>query len=142
MIPLVGALIKTVTGGLVQRFVTDPSKKQDAEIEIERSILRAVSEANTAQMAVNEQEAQHKSVFVAGWRPFIGWICGLGIGFQFIARPILNWILLIARPETPQLPSIDIEAILTLVMGMLGLGTQRMLEKRWGVARESDPRRK
>ena len=142
MIPLVGALIKTVTGGLVQRFVTDPSKKQDAEIEIERSILRAVSEANTAQMAVNEQEAQHKSIFVAGWRPFIGWISGFGIGFEYIARPILNWFLAIFQPTAPALPSIDLEAILTLVMGMLGLGTQRMLEKRWGVARESDPRRK
>jgi len=140
VIPLIGDLIKTVTGGLVQRFVTDPSKKQEAKIEIEKAMLQAVTSANKAQMEVNAQEAQHKSIFVAGWRPTTGYICAFGMAFQFIIQPLMNWVIIIIRPETPLLPQLNVGVLVTMLMGMLGLGVMRTVEKTKGVSRENDPK--
>ena len=72
---------------------------------------------------LNKAEAQHRSIFVAGWRPFIGWICGLAFGFHFIALPII----LTYTDLTP--PEFDTNTLFTVLMGMLGMGGLRTYEK-------------
>ena len=79
-------------------------------------IIRLVNEVNAA-------EAQHRSIFVAGWRPFIGWICGLAFAFHYIALPLI----LTYTDHTP--PAFDTNSLFTVLMGMLGLGGLRTYEK-------------
>tara|TARA_B100000212_G_scaffold261468_1_gene201351 strand:- start:14243 stop:14620 length:378 start_codon:yes stop_codon:yes gene_type:complete len=76
------------------------------------------------QTKINEVEAQHRSMFVAGWRPFIGWICGLAFAYHFVAFPIVRTIY----PEV-EFPVLNTEPLFTVLMGMLGLGGLRTFEK-------------
>ena len=72
----------------------------------------------------NQAEAMHRSVFVAGWRPFIGWVCGLAFAFHYIALPLI----LTYRPDLT-VPDFDTNSLFTVLMGMLGLGGLRTYEK-------------
>lgn len=76
------------------------------------------------QTKINEVEAQHRTLFVAGWRPFTGWLCGLAFGYHFIVFPIIRTIY----PET-EFPVLDTEPLFTVLLGMLGLGGLRTYEK-------------
>ena len=76
------------------------------------------------QTKINEVEAQHRSMFVAGWRPFIGWVCGLAFAYHFVAFPIVRTIY----PEI-DFPTLNTEPLFTVLMGMLGLGGLRTFEK-------------
>lgn len=77
------------------------------------------------QTKINEIEAQHRTVFVAGWRPFIGWICGVALAYNFVIRDLLVWLV---QPEVVP-PALQMEHLLTVLMGMLGLGGLRTYEK-------------
>ena len=76
------------------------------------------------QTKINEIEAQHRTLFVAGWRPFIGWVCGLAFAYHFILFPIIRTIY----PDV-QFPKLDTEPLFTVLLGMLGLGGLRTYEK-------------
>ena len=76
------------------------------------------------QNEVNKLEAQHRSVFVSGWRPFIGWICGIALAYNFIIRDIVSWFLPTSLP-----PALQMEHLMTVLLGMLGLGGLRTYEK-------------
>lgn len=76
------------------------------------------------QSEINKMEAQHRSVFVAGWRPFIGWICGLSLAYNFIIRDLIAWVSPDAMP-----PAIQMDQLITILLGMLGLGGLRTFEK-------------
>lgn len=77
----------------------------------------------TVQAEINRQEAAHPSVFVAGWRPFIGWVCGLGITMEFLVRPLVAWF------SERELPVLDIGQLIALVIAMLGIAGYRTVEK-------------
>ena len=74
-------------------------------------------------------EAQHRTVFVAGWRPFIGWVCGLALFYNFIIRDLLVWVMKIWTPDTIVPPALQMEHLMTVLLGMLGLGGLRTYEK-------------
>ena len=76
------------------------------------------------QSEINKMEAQHRSVFVAGWRPFIGWICGFAFAYNFIIRDVIAWFLPDAIP-----PAIQMDQVITILLGMLGLGGLSTFEK-------------
>lgn len=76
------------------------------------------------QSEINKMEAQHRSVFVAGWRPFIGWICGVALLYNFIIRDVIAWFSPDAMP-----PAIQMDQLITILLGMLGLGGLRTFEK-------------
>lgn len=95
--------------------------------EIDRELALAKGQTDT-----NIAEAGNASVFVSGWRPFIGWIAGTGFGYAVVAKPILSWFSAIYGWEPP--PDIDSSLLLTLLGGMLGLGSMRTWEKVKGVA--------
>ena len=88
-----------------------------------------------AQVDVNKQEAAHKSLFVAGWRPAIGWICGLGMLSNFIIVPMTNFVLALTGSPVV-VPLIELETMMPVLLGMLGLGGMRSYEKAKGIARE------
>ena len=76
------------------------------------------------QSEINKMEAQHRSVFVAGWRPFIGWICGLALAYNFIIRDVIAWVSPDVMP-----PAIQMDQLITILLGMLGFGGLRTFEK-------------
>ena len=77
------------------------------------------------QTRINEIEAQHRTVFVAGWRPFIGWVCGVALAYNFVIRDLFIWAI---KPETIP-PALQMEHLMTVLLGMLGLGGLRTYEK-------------
>jgi hypothetical protein len=85
------------------------------------------------QMDVNKAEAASPSAFTSGWRPAIGWVCGLALLFQYILRPMLMWFGVITGHQWPPLPGID-DNLWQLMLGLLGLGGLRTFEKTKGVA--------
>ena len=76
------------------------------------------------QSEINKMEAQHRSIFVAGWRPFIGWICGVALFYNFIIRDVIAWVSPMAMP-----PASQMDQLITILLGMLGLGGLRTFEK-------------
>jgi len=77
------------------------------------------------QTKINELEAQHRTVFVAGWRPFIGWVCGVALAYNFVIRDLFIWAI---KPESIP-PALQMEHLMTVLLGMLGLGGLRTYEK-------------
>ena len=74
---------------------------------------------------INKVEAQHRTIFVAGWRPFIGWVCGVALAYNFVLRDLLIWF--IGPEQVP--PALQMEHLMTVLIGMLGLGGMRTFEK-------------
>lgn len=114
----------------------DGDKKRQAEA-ILKQLDHAHAEA-TAQTDINKVEAAHASIFVAGWRPFIGWVCGLGIASYFLPKHILGavfYTMACLHAGTALPYAIDATGLMELVFGLLGLGTLRTAEKMKGVNR-------
>lgn len=116
-------------------FIPSPAEKQKAKLELEKFLAETIAQQNIAQMDVNKAEASHSSIFVAGWRPFVGWVCGLALAYHFILQPLLVFLSYLSGIEL-QLPPFDMNTLLTILMGMLGLSGLRTFEKTQGVARE------
>jgi hypothetical protein len=103
--------------------------------EQERQIIAAQVMAVTGQLEVNKAEAGHRTIFVAGWRPFIGWVCGFALVYHYIARPLLPWLSALFGHPTPEIPPLDMGDLITILLGMLGLGGLRTFEKTKGVSK-------
>ena len=141
-------LITTILGGLnidgiLGRFFPSKEKAQEFKATMEQELLRqegditkAVLAAQAAQIDVNKAEAATGSLFIAGWRPAIGWVCGGALVVQYIARPMLPWFAEVLGFTVPPIPSLD-DSLMELMMGMLGLGGMRTFEKVKGVNRSS-----
>ena len=132
----IGAIVAAV-GGVVDDLHTSDKERLDAEIELRR----IDAELLTAQSEVNRAEAGHSSVFVAGWRPAIGWVGASALAYQFLLYPVLvwSWHLLQATGWVPAElkppPMLDTEALWVILSGMLGIAGMRSVEKVKGVAR-------
>lgn len=109
----------TAIGNVLDALFTSDDERLDKQA----LLTKLAQQPNLAQVELNKVEAQHRSLFVAGWRPFIGWVCGVGLAFMFLINPVLQWAS--ARPG-PELPE---DIILELVLALLGLGALRTVEK-------------
>jgi len=125
---------------LIEKLIPDPAAKADAQLKLltlqqngELAQLAAATDLAKAQASIDQVEAASPDTFVAGWRPFIGWVCGLGMAMQFIVSPFVTWGAALAG-KSLSLPALDTTTLLTLLFGMLGLGTLRTAEKMKGVA--------
>lgn len=96
--------------------------------EAEKQQLAAAVMVVQGQLDINKVEAANPSVFVSGWRPFIGWVCGAGCAWNWVGLPVASFILtIIGKPIT--LTSADLTEMMPLLLGMLGLGALRTVEK-------------
>lgn len=118
---------------LIDRWLPDPQKKAEAEMELFKMAQAGDLEKVMGQIKVNMEEAKHSSMFVAGWRPWSGWVGGFGLAYAAIGHPILSWVSTIHGWPLP--PMVDTEVLLYVLGGMLGLGTLRTYEKKVGVTR-------
>lgn len=119
-------------GKLIERLIPDPAKKAEAVLKLAELQQSGELAAMAGQTDINKVEAANANVFVSGWRPFIGWTCGTGLLVQFLLSPLALWFTtLIGRPTV--MPTLDTSTLTTLLIGMLGLGGMRTVEKLSGV---------
>jgi hypothetical protein len=129
------ALIGPVTG-LLDKFIPDADEKAKLAHEIATMSERHAQELAKGQIEINKAEAAHKSMFVAGWRPFVGWTCGVALAWHFVGQPLVVFGIAVVGVETPELPAFEMESLLTVLLGMLGLGGLRTFEKTKNIALE------
>ena len=113
---VVGTIIDKVVDN-IDRFTFD--KQEKAEL---------IQEINKAQIEVNKVESGHTSIFVAGWRPFVGWTCGIALCYHFVLQPFLVFLLYSFGYQV-DLPAFDMTTLTTILLGLLGLGGMRSFEK-------------
>jgi hypothetical protein len=137
----IGTLVAGLIGPILEPLINLIPNKNDrakAREAAEAQIVTAMTGLVQGQLEINKVEAQHGSIFVAGWRPAVGWICGIALGWNFVVHPMLLW-LAFAVPDIPidlsTAPQLDTGELMTVLLGMLGLGGLRTYEKRVGVAR-------
>jgi hypothetical protein len=119
---------------LLDKIIPDKDAREKAQFELMKAAQDQDFQRSMGQMATNTEEAKHASLFVAGWRPFIGWVCGFGLTYNFLIYPVLLWIISI-NGSTIKPPPLFSENLMELVLGMLGLGALRTYEKWKGVTK-------
>ena len=125
---ILNSLIKPITS-ILDKVIEDKDTKNNIAFELATMAERHAQELSKGQLEVNKVEAAHKSLFVSGWRPAIGWICGLALLYSTILAPILGiWFTV---------PPVDSSLLTNVLMGMLGLGAMRSYEKKNNVARDN-----
>jgi hypothetical protein len=124
---MIDLLIPAVSS-ILDKFIPDADEKQKLAHEIATMSQKMAHESAMAQIEVNKEEAKHRTVFVAGWRPFTGWACSFALAYHFLVQPMLTFLLSIYG-ITVNLPEFDMSSLMTVLMGMLGLGGLRTYEK-------------
>ena len=125
------SLIQPVTS-ILDKFIPDADTKQKIAHEIATMAEKYAHESAMAQIEVNKTEARHRNLFVAGWRPAVGWVCVLSMASNFLVIPMANFTLALAD-STVNIPLIDLSTMMPVLLGMLGLGAFRTVEKTKGV---------
>jgi len=115
-------------------LIPDKNARARAEADFRKSFLEVYSQQMQSQAEINKQEAAHASLFVAGWRPFIGWTCGLGFSYTFLLSPVVTGFAHLFGLEFV-MPGIPTDSLMELTLGMLGMAGLRSFEKMQGVAR-------
>jgi hypothetical protein len=128
-VPAIGSIVQKVLD-----LIPDPNSRAKAAEEYQRAILDMAARAESEQREINRAEAASPSVFVSGWRPAIGWVCALALGFQYLLRPLFDWAAGVWLPQLPALPGLD-GNLWELMFGMLGMGSLRTFEKTRGVSK-------
>lgn len=124
-----GGGIKAI-GNIVDEVFTSEDERNQAKISIQKIEARLKEK----QMDINAVEAGHRSIFIAGWRPALGWISALSVGYVYLFQPFIVMVLKIAGSDI-ELPTLDLSQLMPLILGMLGLGGLRSFEKAKGVAK-------
>ena len=118
-------------GNLLDALFTSDKERLDKKAVL----ARIAQQPALVQSEINKIEAGHKSLFVAGWRPFIGWVCGLSLFYNFVLRDLLVWGLTLSQTDTPPSPVLHIDVLTTILYALLGLGGMRTFEKWQGRAK-------
>ncbi len=104
-------------------------------MQAEAVLTKLAQHPGELQTELNKIEAAHRSIFVAGWRPFIGWVCGSALLYTYVLRDIIAWGIRLAWPELEPPPALAMEHLMTVLLSLLGLGTLRTVEKVQGRAK-------
>lgn len=131
---MIDKLIAPITS-LLDKWVPDADTKAKLAHEIATMTERHAQEIALAQIDVNKTEAASASLFKGGWRPFIGWTCGTAFAYHFVLQPLLVFVLVAFGQPVPDLPKFEMDALMTVLFGMLGLGGLRTFEKFKGVSK-------
>ena len=125
---MITSLIEPVTG-LLDKFIPDADQKAKLDHEIATMGEKHAQQLALAQIEVNKAEASSGSFFKGGWRPFVGWTCGIAFAYHFVIQPLLIFIFSYIGIEPPDLPEFQMNTLLTVLGGLLGIGGLRTYEK-------------
>ena len=128
------SLVGPVTG-LLDKFIEDKDQKSKLAHELATMADKHAQEAMLAQLEINKAEAASGSLFKGGWRPCVGWTCGISFAYQFVVQPLLIFVFAYIVLETPDLPKFDVGTLLPVLGGMLGIGGLRSYEKTKGLTK-------
>ena len=131
---LLSNLIQPVSK-ILDKAIPDQDLKRKLSHEIATMSEKHAQELALAQVKVNAAEAASGSLFKGGWRPCIGWICGIAFGYHFILQPVIIFIVALIGMDIPDLPSFEMGTLLTVLGGMLGIGSLRTYEKQKGLTK-------
>ena len=120
-----------VIGNALDNLFTSDEERLDKQAVL----ARIIEQPHLVQSEIGKIEAMHKSVFVAGWRPFIGWVCGAALAYNFIVRELLIWAMAMSGKNILPPPALQLEVLTTILYALLGLGGLRTFEKLLGRAR-------
>ena len=123
-----------VVGDVLDRFFPNKEEKERAEREIAAKLTEHLAKIDLAQLEVNKAEAASRNIFVASWRPFVGWTCGMALAYTYVVQPILVFGLA-HYGYWVDLPPLDMSTMMPVLLGMLGLGGLRSFEKYKGVSK-------
>lgn len=118
----------------VSKVIDDLHYSGEEKENLKLRFAEVESKLKEKQLDVNKAEASHRSIFVAGWRPCIGWISASALGFNFLLAPCLEWYIAFAKLDIV-LPTISLNELYPIILGMLGLGFARSYEKKSGVTK-------
>jgi hypothetical protein len=137
---MIGAILPVV-GTLIDKLFPDKQAADEAKIKMmelaqkgELAQLDAQMQLAMGQIETNKIEAASTDPFRAGWRPMAGWACSLGLFYEFLLRPILPWLVGLTGAEVAPMPNVDIDQLMILLGGLLGLGSLRSFERVKGKA--------
>ena len=145
MNPLIISGVFNAANRLIERFFPDPEKKAAAQLELLKmqqngELTKLVAETDLAKLQIqtNIEEAKSTSIFIAGWRPFIGWACGVAFAYSYIVLPMLQFFVFTFGTaemvnQLSRLPELELSEMLPVLFGMLGLGYMRTREKEQNV---------
>lgn len=131
---MIDKLIQPVAS-LLDKVIADKDQAAALAHEIATMSERHAQEVVLAQIEVNKAEAASGSVFKGGWRPFIGWVCGVAFAYHFVLQPIIVFATVYAGVDIPALPEFDMASLMTVLGGMLGIGGLRTYEKQKGLTK-------
>lgn len=134
--------IADLIGKVIDRVIPDPIAQAEAKLKVatlaqngELEQLHADTQLASGQLDINKIEAGSSSLFVSGWRPFVGWVCATALAYSAIVEPILRFTSTVIFHYTGAFPVIDTNITLQVLLGLLGLGAMRSFEKKNGVAK-------
>ena len=128
------SLVGPVTG-LLDKFIEDKDQKNALAHELATMADTHAQQALLAQLEINKAEAASGSIFKGGWRPFVGWVCGVAFAYHFVLQPLIVFILTVFGSDIPELPEFDMSTLLTTLGGLLGIGGLRSYEKTKGLTK-------
>jgi phenylpyruvate tautomerase PptA (4-oxalocrotonate tautomerase family) len=134
MLDLLGKLVDPVSN-ILDKVVEDKDQKARLAHEIATMAERHAQELARGQIEINKEEAKSRNIFIAGWRPFVGWTCGLALFWHFLGLPVTLFITGWFNLQHPPLPEFDMQSLMTVLLGMLGLGGMRTFEKFKGITK-------
>ena len=117
-------------GNVLDKLFTSDKERLDKQVILNR----LATQSEMVQAEINKIEAGHRTLFVAGWRPFIGWVCGVGFAYSFVLRDLMLWVFS-SSTFVETLPALDNDTLMTLLYAVLGLGSLRTYEKISGRSR-------
>lgn len=140
--------VTNLLGTLAEKIWPDPNERAKRQAELfelqqkgDFKQIDAMLAAASGQTDINKQEAGSNFLFVAGWRPFVGWVCGSALAYNYILQPLLQFGIVASGVELniASLPILNSGELMTVLLGMLGLGGLRTYEKTLGVASHAKP---
>ena len=129
MPPFLDAILSIVNKGL--DFIPDPNKRAQIAADQATQIRALLAQSDQAQADVDKTEASNQNLFVAGWRPAVGWVCAVGVAWAFVLQPFFDWIWF-ATGHLGSTPKLDSGTLMTLLLGMLGMGGLHVYENTQG----------
>ena len=134
MLNIITSLLPQVLA-TVDKVIPDADAAQKAKQTIELELIKAANDINLAQVETNKTEAAHRSVWVSGWRPAVGWCCALGVFWMFIGGPAAQWIAVANDYPLDKLPVFPTDLLFELLFALLGMAGLRSFEKMKGIAK-------